>query len=91
MPVCPHGGAGWHQFLLTEAPVAASFSSRRPRYAPVSAHAVDYKMLLLSDPAVLLKRVLDHLSNLLNGGAGRRQLLLTEALAGASFSSRKPW
>ncbi len=53
---------------------------------PVSPHAIDFEMFLLSDPAVLLKRLLDHLSNLPNGGAGRCQFLLTDALVGARFS-----
>ncbi len=72
--------------------------------APVSPHGIYYKMFLLSDPAVLLKRVLDHLSNLLNGGTfldgglGRgwfllteAQFVFTEALVGGSFSSRMRW
>ncbi len=68
MPVSPHGSPGRPQFFLTEALVGGGFSSWRPWYAPVSPHAIVFKLFLLSDPVVLLKRVLDHLSNLLNGG-----------------------
>ncbi len=68
MPVSPHGGPGRLQFFLTEALVGACFSSWRPWYAPVSPHAIDFKLFLVSEPVFFLKRVLDHLSNLLKGG-----------------------